>query len=426
MLKFLDLYCGIGGLSFGFAYAFKDAQIFGLDIDEKAVETYNLNLSRFNCKAEVQDVLEWKPEGHYDIIFGGSPCQPFSVANTKKKGDKHELFPTLSRFFDVVQELKPKAFLLENVKGIVSQKFRPHLELQLKKVRDTYVLDYKILNSALYGVPQQRKRFIMIGIRSDLGKRPKFPEETHSEKEGVNVYGNKLERWVTLKEAIGDLLETTPIIVTRKIKQTAYQNKHPPLSLEKPSRAVSSHFAKTSRDALVPIPDHLLLEKGGLVSEKSSWGSRVMELEKPSFTITEKHRSGQLVPISENYGTSYKVKLNNYIGNSALNWGVPSFTILGGSGAGGPIPPPHPNTFRRLTVRECMRIQSFPDWWVFSEDVSVSKKYKLVGEAVPPILAYRLAVALGEVLGLEVNLNPKKEIWQLPYFEKSFKRVYVN
>jgi DNA (cytosine-5)-methyltransferase 1 len=358
----------MGGMSFGFAYALKDAEILGLDIDEKAVETYNLNLSKYRARAEVADVLEWKPRGEYDIIFGGSPCQPFSTANSKKKGERHELFPTLSRFFDIVGELKPKAFLLENVKGAASRKNKPYLEQQLEKVKNDYAVDCRVLNAAFYGVPQRRERLIVIGIRRELGKKPEFPKETHNAKS-----------WVVLKEAIGDLLETTPAVVAGKIELTAYQKKHPPLSLEKPSRTVSSHFAKTSRDALVPVPDHIITEKGGWANGKSDWGSRVMRLESPAYTITEKHRSGQLVPVH-------------------------------GEGS----------AFRRLTVRECMRIQSFPDWWVFPEGVSVSRKYKLVGEAVPPILAYRLAVALGKSLGLEVNLNPKKEDWQLPYFERAF------
>ena len=343
MLKLLDLYCGMGGLSFGFAYALKNAEILGLDIDEKAVETYNLNLSKYRARAEVADVLEWEPRGEYDVVFGGSPCQPFSTANTKKRGERHELFPTLSRFFDIVGELKPKAFLLENVKGAASRKNKPYLEKQLEKVKGDYAADYRVLNAAFYGVPQRRERLITIGIRRDLGRKPEFPKETHN-----------AESWVVLKEAIGDLLETAPAVAIGKIEQT-------------------------SRDALAHVPDHLLLEKGGWANGKSDWGSRVMRLESPAYTITEKHRSGQLVPI---HGKE--------------------------------------SSFRRLTVRECMRIQSFPDWWTFPDGVSVSRKYKLVGEAVPPILAYRLAVALGRALGLEVNLNPKKEDWQLPYFERAF------
>jgi site-specific DNA-cytosine methylase len=119
---------------------------------------------------------------------------------------------------------------------------------------------------------------------------------------------------------------------------------------------------------------------GGWDNPRSDWGSRVMSLEKPAYTITEKHRSGQLVP----------------------------------------IPGASPAMYRRLTVRECLRLQGFPDWWRFPEHVSVSKKYKLVGEAVPPILAYRLAVAVAGILKLETREPPRHEEWQLPYFERAF------
>jgi site-specific DNA-cytosine methylase len=82
--------------------------------------------------------------------------------------------------------------------------------------------------------------------------------------------------------------------------------------------------------------------------------------------------------------------------------------------------------YRRLTVRECMRLQSFPDWWEFPEDVSTSKRYKLVGEAVPPILAYRIAVGLGKVLNISVKEPPRAEDWDLPYFRRAFADYYLN
>jgi len=83
MVKVLDLYCGMGGLSLGFVLGLEDAEILGLDIDKYAVETYNYNLNRLNAEAKVQDILRWEPRGEYDIIIAGSPCQPFSTANVK-------------------------------------------------------------------------------------------------------------------------------------------------------------------------------------------------------------------------------------------------------------------------------------------------------------------------------------------------------
>ena len=435
MLKLLDLYCGMGGLSFGFAYALRDAEILGLDIDEKAVETYNLNLSKYRARAEVTDVLEWEPKGEYDIIFGGSPCQPFSIVNNKKPGEKHQLFPTFSRFFDVVLALKPKLFLLENVRGILARRNRNYFEQQLARASKDYAVEWMVLNAVNYGVPQKRERVIVIGVRSDLGRKPIFPEPTHAEKEATRSDGKVFHRWLTLGEAIGDLLLVPPYLESphelrfvslrrEQIERIRREREYPELhghwgkmefpdDLGKPSRTLSSHTVEGSKreTIVIPlIPDHVMTPGGGWDNQKSEWGSRVMGLERPAYTITEKHRSGQLVPIPP---------------TTPEAMGKPSPTLVADARVYATGRREHgtdaeKGSYRRLTVRECMRIQSFPDWWTFPDGVSVSRKYKLVGEAVPPILAYRLAVALGKVLGLEVNLNPRKEDWQLPYFERAF------
>jgi len=75
---------------------------------------------------------------------------------------------------------------------------------------------------------------------------------------------------------------------------------------------------------------------------------------------------------------------------------------------------------RKLTVAELMRIQSFPDWWKFPEYLSANRRYRLIGEVVPPILAYRLAIITAKILGLETREPPKEEEWQLPYFKLAF------
>jgi len=92
-MKILDLFCGMGGLSLGFALALRGTEILGLDID-----------------------------------IGGSPCQPFSIANIKKRGKEHTLYPTFPQFFEIVLEVRPRAFLLENVKGLVTKTHKHLLE----------------------------------------------------------------------------------------------------------------------------------------------------------------------------------------------------------------------------------------------------------------------------------------------------------
>jgi len=341
-MRVLDLYCGMGGLSLGLALALDGAEVLGLDVDRPAVETYNLNLSRLGCKATVQDVLEWEPEGGFDLMVGGSPCQPFSLANTLRRGEEHPLFPTFPRFFDLVLELRPKAFLLENVKGLAMRLFRRYLDAQLARVSGGYRVQMAVLDASRYGVPQRRERLFVAGVRRDLGARFEFPRPTHAPQEHVALDGRKLHMWVVLWEAVGDLATLPPA-----------------------SPGV----------ALAPVlAEHVMTKLGGWDTERSDWGSRVMDLGRPAFTITEKHRSGQLLP---------------------------------------PF-------YRRLSVRECLRVQSFPDWWRFPDSCSVSRRYRLAGEAVPPILAYRLGVAIGKALGLETREPPKEGDWALPYFARAF------
>jgi site-specific DNA-cytosine methylase len=135
-----------------------------------------------------------------------------------------------------------------------------------------------------------------------------------------------------------------------------------------------------------------------------------MRLEKPAYTITEKHRSGQLVPVPP---TTPEVM------------GRPSPSLVADARVYATGRREHGSDaekgcYRRLTIRECLRVQSFPDWWRFPEHVSVSKRYRLVGEAVPPIFAYRLAVVVAKTLGLETREPPREEEWRLPYFRRAF------
>ena len=374
--KILDLYCGMGGLSLGFLAGLEDSEALGLDIDRYAVMTYNHNLEWFNARAEVQDILEWEPRGEYDIIIGGVPCQPYSLANTRRRGKNHPLYPTLPRFFDIVLELRPKVFLMENVKGLITRRHKPLLLEQLRRVEQDYRIAYKVLNAAYYGVPQRRERLFVLGVRRDLGITPELPEPTHAEQETITLNG-KLHRWITVREAIGDLLAIPPISYPKKLVQTNPRHGKP-ISLDEPSRTVKVDGRGgdfTFDTMLVPVTEHALLNNK---TYDYDWSKRSIPLDKPSYTITEHHRDGQMVEIP-----SSEVK------------------------------------YRRLTVRECLRLQSFPDWWGFPEGISISRKYKLVGEAVPPILAYRIAVKIGELLGWNTK-KPSQRVFLLPYYSRAF------
>lgn len=418
-VSILDLYCGMGGLSLGFALAIEGASILGIDIETRATRTYNLNLCNLNCKAITEDVLKWSPDGEWDIVMGGSPCQPFSVANTSnKRGENHPLYPTFPRFFDIVLQVRPKVFLLENVKGLLTNRFKLAFDRQVSRVLELYNVKWKVLDASRYGVPQRRERLFVLGIRRDFDVKPSFPRETHAPEPYVCVDGTRIEKWVTVLEAIGDLMAKFPrdegviipfdrvqeilsqkdekhepriqrldrpsyVVDTASLKtcnkvimipMTEYQRKHPPISLTEPSATIHSHLAKSARDGLLPIPEMVVI--------------------------------------------AGKTDIRAY-------FGAPSPTIAN-IGAGGPregrpmvLSDPQTMCYRKLTVREALRLQSFPDWWCFPEDLPKSWKYKLVGEAVPPILAYRLAINLARLVGWKTR-EPTREVWQIPYFDRAF------
>jgi DNA (cytosine-5)-methyltransferase 1 len=120
--------------------------------------------------------------------------------------------------------------------------------------------------------------------------------------------------------------------------------------------------------------------------------------------------------IPSHTGTRHKVKINNYVGNRELNWNKPSPTIMGrGSKGGGPVIHPHPEKKRRLTIRECARIQSFPDDFEFFG--SNSSQYAQVGNAVAPLFAFRIAQKVMEAMNAKPNKFNKTE-WELPWNEK--------
>jgi DNA (cytosine-5)-methyltransferase 1 len=364
----------------------------------------------------------------------------------------------------VVLALKPTAFLLENVKGLLRKRFEPILRRQLERVAGEYDIRHAVLNAVSYGVPQRRERLFVVGIRKDTAGVFRFPEPTHGERPLARLDGTAVHKWVTLREAIGDLAPLPPeemarLVVAPKaaerirkerededkywtkmefpddpdkpsrtiaahtvegakkstivvptqpiafrdsagnvveIPWTRFQDKHKPLEPDKPSSAVIGNLAKSSRYALIPVAKDDEVHEGGFSPLYLSRNRRP-EWDEPSFTVLASARHEPLHPASE----------------PMVKAGRDEWRFA----AGGVV-------YRRLSVRECLRVQSFPDWWRFPANVSTTKKYRLVGEAVPPILAYRLAVALGRALGLPVREPPREEEWALPYFRRAFANYF--
>lgn len=181
----LDLFAGCGGLSLGFEAA--GYKTIGYEMEAAASETYNKNLVG-DCHTTKLDVGFDYPAA--DIIIGGPPCQPFSVrGNQQGINDARDGFPI---FIDAVRRLKPCVFMFENVRNLMFSHMW-YLELIIEELHSLgYSMEYKCINAVQYGVPQNRERLVVVGHKSTFS------------------YPQKQNAVVTVGDAIGDLMYTTP------------------------------------------------------------------------------------------------------------------------------------------------------------------------------------------------------------------------
>lgn len=191
-LKFIDLFCGLGGFRIAFE-AYNGKCVFSSDIDKPARDTYNDNFndepSGDITKIEAEDIPD------FDIMCAGFPCQPFSLAGKRRGFD--DTRGTL--FFDILRILKdkkPKAFLLENVAGLLSHDNGNTIRVIVDNLdKENYHVTYRLLNAKDYGVPQNRNRWYCIGIRKDLTEKERF--------DNFNFFPDKCE----LKYTIDDIIQ---------------------------------------------------------------------------------------------------------------------------------------------------------------------------------------------------------------------------
>ena len=166
--RFIDLFAGIGGIRLGFESTKKCSCVFSSEWDKDACKTYEAN----HGKIDAGDITKVNPEAipNFDILTGGFPCQPFSSIG-KREGFEHPTQGTLFFYIQKILAIKaPKAFLLENVPGLIN-----HADgATLNTIRDVlrnelgYTVDFKVLDAADFGVPQYRKRLYIVGFREDL------------------------------------------------------------------------------------------------------------------------------------------------------------------------------------------------------------------------------------------------------------------
>ena len=403
-MRIIDLFSGAGGLTFGFYYNLIDGKFIKRDNVEfvlanefapNAVAAFRENFADINMiQGDIREVLKdevldgYLKGGEVDVIIGGPPCQSFSTVGQRKYDERAKLS---NEYLRVLEKVRPKMFLFENVKGILSmrevfyeedengepiydevehhrgdKKFtkkelveKSRGELVIKKLEEEfkrigYTIKYETKCAVDFGVPQIRERVFIIGIRNDIEKEWIFPDGE----------GERL----TIKDAIDDLpicgegecieeYNQEPITAYQKLmrgdctKLTQHFCGHYGDKIRTVIKHVKQGQGKNDFNALVD--DHIVEEKYRLTSGFPNTYGRLEE-DKPCMTIT-----------------------NNLATPSALRC-------------------IHYKQDRALTPREGARIQSFPDWFQFNGNrTDVARQ---VGNAVPPLMAIAFANRIIETL----------------------------
>jgi len=343
-MRVVDLFSGCGGLSLGFEET--GFEIVGAyDNWLPAVESYRAN---FNHDITLGDLSEVDCLPPCDVMVGGPPCQGFSSAGRRKDGDdRNSLVRTFSQ---LIVESAPKVFLFENVEGFITLDGGSYLlDLLDPLVEAGYQIHLRKVNVSNYGVPQHRKRVIAIG---GLQWDPGFPDATHSTFGAPGAHlANRLgmARTPTFDDALSGL---SPAIPRADRKSEQSDHSFSPFSADDQARAA----------AMLP-------------------GQRMRDLPEEMWHSSYRKRAFRRVMD----GTPTERRGGAPSGLRRLSGDEPSKAITGGALRDFV----HPHEDRPLTVRECARLQTFPDTFQFIG--SVGECIQQIGNAVPPAFARILA-----------------------------------
>lgn len=339
-MKTIDLFCGAGGFSIGFEMADFET-ILALDKWDQAIETFNFN--RKEKVARSMDIYDFSNEmidelaKEHEItgIIGGPPCQGYSMVGTRDAKDaRNSLYLQYVRF---VEQAKPKFFILENVKGLLTLNAGFFKEDIIERFGELgYNVNYKVLRASEFGVPQNRERVFFVGLRKDLFGEQffEFPEP-----DKMNIISTEM--------AISDM----PSLDNGE-------------NAEKYSCEPKNEFQRLMRGNCTKITNNdvtVHTQQTIDVISKVPDGKSIKDVSEELYKV-------------RNYNAAFK----------RMNSKLPSGTIDCG----------HRNYFhykenRIPTARESARIQSFPDRYFFTGNKTA--QYTQVGNAVPPLLGYALA-----------------------------------
>lgn len=358
----VDLFAGAGGLSLGFEQAGFSVQA-AVEYDPIHCATHEFNFP--NCAAICRSVTDI--DGEYirshsnikhndvDVVIGGAPCQGFSLIGKRALDDPRN--GLIFHFLRIVEELQPKYFVFENVRGLTIGDHRRFLYEVIEefKGRGYSVLEpFRVLNALWFGVPQDRQRLFLLGARKGL-PLPVYPQPTHRPRHEAVADLQGLCETPTVWQALGDLPEVEEYEELLDSDSTMAEYGTP------------SGYAKLLRDPLQPARGLRLL----------SASLRTIH----TIDSQKRFRStpyGCVEPISR----FLKLDPNGYC--NTLRAGTAS-----DRGAFTSPRPIHPHTPRCITVREAARLHSYPDWFRFH--VTKWHGFRQIGNSVPPLLAKAVA-----------------------------------
>lgn len=322
-MNIVSFFAGCGGLDLGFEQA-RFNIVWANEFEPHCRATYVRNHP--NTEFVLGDVCKIDPNSIPDCdgFVGGPPCQSWSVGG-KQKGLDDERGQLFLKYIELIKVKQPKFFVIENVKGMLDDKFKEVFEDFVSRLDSAgYDVQWSLLDAVNFRIPQNRERVFFVGFRKDLNVTFTFPNPTCDEP-------------VTLESAIGDITEKPNFYSGRK------------------------------EDNIV---EHVRPNHDVLTSKFGSFyyrGNRRRGWQQPSFTI---NATADFAPL---HPSSPKMM---YFGHG--NWNFQKDKL---------------SEYRRLSVRECARIQTFPDNFIFEYD-DIKDAYKMIGNAVPPRLGNEIAKAI--------------------------------
>ena len=392
----VDLFAGVGGMTLGFELAGFDV-LAAVEADpiHCAVHEYNFPFCSVLCEdaaqvtgQKIRDNSKIRDQ-EIDVVFGGPPCQGFSVMGKQSPDDPRNQL--LWDFVRLVGELQPNFFVMENVKGVVQEKYFHILEKVLDKLEKygyNVVDNYHVLNAAWYGVPQRRERFFLLGCRRGLSM-PKYPTPI------TYPAGEKISKRVSSLCADLSALKPTPTVWDALCDLP---------ELDKYEELLTQDEVK----AEFGTPSVYGQKLRGIIRDKDDYGYQ-RDWDKSLLTCSQQTRHSEvarqrfeetLPGMTEPVSRFYKLAKDGICNTLRAGTG----SDRGSYTAPRPI---HPTAPRCITVREGARLHSYPDWFRFHS--TKWHGFRQLGNSVPPLMAKAVAAEifrLGHFAGGRLPVQP--------------------